>query len=129
MDCSHGLAMDFGHGLPSWVMDWSRNSVGHELVMYWSWTACSNRLKLNPSKTELILLRSSRQLEHCPVGEAHYIAGVIPLEPAIHVHDLGFLHLTMHLTLKGHINHVDTNLLLPFASTESSPALPHDRHG
>ena len=34
----------------------------------------SNRLKLNPSKTELIWLGSSRRLEHCPVGELN-IAG------------------------------------------------------
>ena len=38
----------------------------------------SNRLKLNPSKTELIWLGSSRRLEHCPVGELNIAAREFP---------------------------------------------------
>ena len=38
------------------------------------WMA-SNRLKLNPTKTELIWLGSPQRLKHCPVGELQ-IAGV-----------------------------------------------------
>ena len=63
----------------------------------------SNRLKLNPSKTELIWLGSSRRLEHCPVGELN-IAGV-PIKPATHVRDLGVM-IDNDLSLQAHINHV-----------------------
>ena len=63
----------------------------------------SNRLKLNPSKTELIWLGSSRRLEHCPVGELN-IAGV-PIKPATHVRDLGVM-IDNDLSLQVHINHV-----------------------
>ena len=64
------------------------------------WTG-SNRLKLNPSKKELIWLGSSRRLEHCPVGELN-IAGV-PIKPATHV--LGVM-IDNDLSLQVHINHV-----------------------
>ena len=63
----------------------------------------SNRLKLNPSKMELIWLGSSRRLEHCPVGELN-IAGV-PIKPATHVRDLGVM-IDNDLSLQVHINHV-----------------------
>ena len=63
----------------------------------------SDRLKLNPSKTELIWLGSSRRLEHCPVGELN-IAGV-PIKPAMHVRDLGVV-IDNDLSLQVHINHV-----------------------
>ena len=63
----------------------------------------SNRLKFNPSKTELIWLGSSRRLEHCPVGELN-IAGV-PIKPATHVRDLGVM-IDNDLSLQAHINHV-----------------------
>ena len=64
---------------------------------------CSNRLKLNSSKTVLIWLGSSRRLEHCPVGK-HNIAGV-PIKPATHVRDLGVM-IDNDLSLQVHINHV-----------------------
>ena len=63
----------------------------------------SNRLKLNPSKTELIWLGSFRLLKHCPVGELN-IAGV-SIKPATHVHDLGVM-IDNDLSLQVHISHV-----------------------
>ena len=63
----------------------------------------SNRLKLNPSKTVLIWLGSSRLLKHCPVGELD-IAGV-PIKPATHVRDLGVM-IDNDLSLQVPISHV-----------------------
>ena len=51
-----------------------------------TWMA-SNRLKLNPSKTELIWLGSSRRLKHCPMNALN-ITGVF-IKPSSHVRDLG----------------------------------------
>jgi hypothetical protein len=53
-----------------------------------TWMA-SNRLKLNPSKTELIWLGSSRRLKHCPMDDL-LIAGVT-IKPSTHVRDLGVM--------------------------------------
>ena len=47
--------------------------------------------------------RSSRRLEHCPVGELN-IAGV-PIKPATHVRDLVAM-IDKDLSLQAHINHV-----------------------
>ena len=85
-----------------------------------------NRLKLNPSKMELIWLGSSQRLKHCPVGELN-IAGV-SIRPATHVRDLGVM-IDNDLSLQVHIKPRHTNLLLPSASTASHPAFSHDRHG
>ena len=51
-----------------------------------TWMA-SNRLQLNPSKTELIWLGSSRRLKHCPM-DALNIAGV-SIKPSSYVWYLG----------------------------------------
>ena len=61
----------------------------------------SNRLKLNPSKTELIWLGSSRRLEHCLIGELNIAR--VPIKPA--TCDLGVL-IDNDLSLQVHINHV-----------------------
>ena len=63
----------------------------------------SNRLKLNPSKTELIWLGSSRRLKHCPLGE-QTIADV-SITPSQHVRNLGVM-IDSDLTMVNHISHL-----------------------
>ena len=88
----------------------------------------TGRRKLNPSKTELIWLGSSRRLEHCPVGELS-MAGV-PIKPATYVRDLGVMtHERQRFVVASSHQPCYTNLLLPSASTASRPAFSHDRHG
>ena len=65
-----------------------------------SWMA-SNRLKLNPSNTELIWLGSSRRLKHCPQND---IAGV-QIKPTLHVRNLGVM-VDGELTMANHISHL-----------------------
>ena len=65
-----------------------------------TWMA-SNRLKLNPSKTDLIWLGSPRRLKHCPM-EALSIAGV-SINPSSHVRDLGVF---VDGYLEAHISHI-----------------------
>ena len=67
-----------------------------------TWMA-SNRLKLNPSKTELIWLGSSRRLKHCPM-DALNIAGV-SMKPSSSVRDLG-VYVDGDLSLEAHISHL-----------------------
>ena len=66
------------------------------------WMA-SNRLKLNPTKTELIWLGSPQRLQHCPVGELQ-IAGV-GIKPTTYARDLGAT-IDIDLPLQCHVNHV-----------------------
>ena len=66
------------------------------------WMA-SNRLKLNPSKTELIWLSSSRRLRHCSSGE-QTIAGV-RITPSLHVRNLGVM-VDGELTMGTHVSHL-----------------------
>ena len=66
------------------------------------WMA-SNRLKLNPIKTEVIWLGSPQRLKHCPVGELQ-IAGV-GIKPTTHVRDLGVM-IDNDLSLQCHVNHI-----------------------
>ena len=63
----------------------------------------SNRLKLNPSKTELIWLSSSRRSRHCPSGE-QTIAGV-QITPSLHVRNLGVM-VDGELTMGTHVSHL-----------------------
>ena len=65
-----------------------------------TWMA-SNRLKLNPSKTEVIWLGSSRRLKHCPM-DALNIAGV-SIKPSSYVRDLG-VYVDGDLSLEAHIS-------------------------
>ena len=65
-----------------------------------TWMA-SNRLKLNPSKTEIIWLGSSRRLKHCPM-DALNIAGV-SIKPSSYVRDLG-VYVDGDLSLEAHIS-------------------------
>ena len=67
-----------------------------------SWMA-SNRLKLNPSKTELLWLGSSRRLKHCPQDE-QTIAGV-RIKPTLRVRNLGVM-VDGQLTMANHISHL-----------------------
>ena len=53
-----------------------------------TWMA-SNRLKLNPSKNEVIWLFSSRRLKHCPMDDL-LIAGVT-IRPSTYVRNLGVM--------------------------------------
>ena len=66
------------------------------------WMA-SDRLKLNPSKTELIWLSSSRRSRHCPSGE-QTIAGV-RITPSLHVRNLGVM-VDGELTMGTHVSHL-----------------------
>ena len=66
------------------------------------WMA-SNRLRLNPTKTELIWLVSARRLVHCPYDPLE-IAGVW-ITPTSCVRDLGVM-VDSDLTLVSHVNHL-----------------------
>ena len=63
----------------------------------------SNRLQLNPSKTELIWLGSSRCLHHCPADKVRMSDADI--QPAESVRDLGVL-IDGAMTLTTHVNHL-----------------------
>ena len=67
-----------------------------------SWMA-SSRLRLNPMKTELIWLGSSRRLQSCPM-EPQLIAGVL-IKPVTMVRDLG-VYLDSDLSLRSHIANI-----------------------
>ena len=67
-----------------------------------SWMA-SSRLRLNPLKTELIWLGSSRRLHLCPM-EPQLIAGVM-IKPVTMVRDLG-IYLDSNLSLASHIANI-----------------------
>ena len=67
-----------------------------------SWMS-SNRLRLNPSKTELIWLGTSRRLQHC-VGLAMSVCGA-DVRPVECVRDLGDL-IDSNMTLLNHVNNV-----------------------
>ena len=67
-----------------------------------SWMS-SNRLRLNPSKTELIWLGTSRRLQHC-AGLTMSICGA-DVRPVECVRDLGVL-IDSNMTLLNHVNNV-----------------------
>jgi len=61
----------------------------------------SNRLKLNPAKTEVMWLGSSRRLKGVPMDDLS-IAGVM-LKPSSQVRDLG-VHIDCDLSLSAHVS-------------------------
>ena len=63
----------------------------------------SNRLRFNPSKTELIWLGSSRRLHHCPADKVRISDADI--QPTESVRDLGVL-IDSAMTLTTHVNHL-----------------------
>ena len=65
-----------------------------------TWMA-SNRLKLNPSKNELLWLGSSRRLKHCPMDA---LIGV-SIKPSSYVRDLR-VYVDGDLSLETHIFHL-----------------------
>ena len=67
-----------------------------------SWMS-SNRLRLNPSKTELIWLGTSRRLQHCD-GFNMTVCGA-DVRPVDCVRDLGVL-IDSNMTLSNHVNNV-----------------------
>ena len=78
----------------------ARMSICIECVASWM---SSNRLRLNPSKTELIWLGTSRRLLHCEgLGMTVCGADVRPVEC---VRDLGVL-IDSNMTLSNHVNNV-----------------------
>ena len=72
-----------------------------------NWMA-SNRLKLNPSKTEVIWLGSTYRLKHCPDEELQ-IAGTY-IKPSTHVRNLGVM-IDNNLSLQAHVSHVTRTCL------------------
>ena len=67
-----------------------------------NWMA-SNRLRLNPVKTELIWLASSRRLDQCPAGPL-FVSGA-HVKPSTKVRDLG-VYIDSDLSLSSHISQV-----------------------
>ena len=63
----------------------------------------SNRLRLNPSKTELIWLGSSRRLHHC--SSTGMRVSDVDLRPVDCVRDLGVL-IDSGMTLARHVNYI-----------------------
>ena len=78
----------------------TRMSTCIESVKAWM---SSNRLRLNPSKTELIWLGSSRRLHHC--SSIGMRVSDVDLRPVDCVRDLGVL-IDSGMTLARHVNHI-----------------------
>ena len=78
----------------------ARMSICIECVTSWM---SSNRLRLNPSKTELIWLGTSRRLQHCD-GLNMTVCGA-DIRPVDCVRDLGVL-IDSNMTLSNHVNNV-----------------------
>ena len=91
----HALKSSCHDTMTSSSMSWY-----HDISYDWM---ASNRLKLNPSKTELIWLSSSRRSRHCPSGE-QTIAGV-RITPSLHVRNLGVM-VDGELTMGTHVSHL-----------------------
>ena len=102
----HGYADDlqvYSHAPPALLSDLSlRFSLCLEAVEEWMALA-SSRLKLNPSKTEIIWLGSRFQLSHCPPGPVNLFNSDII--PSTTVRDLGVM-IDSELSLNAHINHI-----------------------
>ena len=78
----------------------TRLSACVEAVAAWM---ASSRLRLNPTKTELIWLGASWYVRQCPAGPL-LVAGT-SITPSIQVRDLGVI-VDSELTLAAHVNHV-----------------------
>ena len=78
----------------------TRMSTCIESVKAWM---SSNRLRLNPSKTELIWLGSSRRLHHC--SSTGMRVSDVDLRPVDCVRDLGVL-IDSGMTLARHVNYI-----------------------
>ena len=78
----------------------ARMSICIECVASWM---SSNRLRLNPSKTELIWLGTIRRLQHCD-GFNMTVCGAV-IRPVECVWDLGVL-IDSNMTLSNHVNNV-----------------------
>ena len=87
-----------------------------------TWMA-SNRLKLNPSKTEVIWLGSSRRLKHCTM-DALNIAGV-SIKPSSYVRDLGGVRWRWSVAGGSHLSTLPHVLLSPSSATCRAPESHH----
>ena len=81
---------------PSYWNRWRTASPGHL-----SWMA-SNRLRLNPTKTEVIWLGFTRRLAQCPADPLLLLGASI--QPVCYVSDLGVIG--QDLSLASHMSHV-----------------------
>ena len=81
----------------------------------------SNRLRLNPSKTELIWLGSSRRLHHCS-GTGMRVLTFDPMT----VSDLGVL-IDSGMSLARHVNYI-LGVFLPTLTTVNHPSILHRGH-
>jgi len=68
----------------------------------WSWTR-SNRLQLNPAKTEFVCCAPSRRRHHIPTSDV--LVCNDPIHPVQSVRDLG-VYVDAAMTMRTHINHV-----------------------
>ena len=84
----------------------------------------SNRLRLNPMKTELIWLGPSRSLQSCPM-EPQLIAGVM-IKPVTMVKDLG-VYLDSDLSLKSHIANITKICFFSHPSAEAGASFSNIR--
>ena len=85
-----------------WQKNWQHVTICGFIEHVKSWMT-SNRLRLNPSKTELIWLGSSRRLHHCPADKVRISDADI--QPVESVRDLGVL-IDGAMTLTTHVNHL-----------------------
>ena len=101
---SHGYADDlqiYGHTDPGSTSTLV-STLSHCVDDLKDWMA-SNRLRLNPAKTELIWLASSRRLHRC-LSDALLVSGVW-IQPSKKVRNLGVI-IDSDLSLASHISHV-----------------------
>ena len=104
----------------------ARMSICVECVASWM---SSNRLRLNPSKTELIWLGTSRRLLHCE-GIGMTVCGA-DVRPVKCIRDLGVL-IDSNMTLSDHVNNVagmhvaGMHLFLSAAPAAHHPTFPDD---
>jgi len=111
----HAYADDLqvcGHVTPDGSSElMAKMSLCGECVEAWM---ASNRLRLNPAKTELIWLGSSRRLETCTADSMLLRRSGVTIQPSTQFRDLGVI-VDSDLSLEAHVSHVTSICFFPLA--------------